>query len=107
MDNVTLVKQKVRMEEWAQQIRTCRESGSSVAGWCRENGINPKTYYYRLRKLREKACEQIPVPVSSFPERPGCNIIIRHEDGLTVEISDGISAETIGALIRAMRCCRN
>ena len=45
MDNVILVKQRVRMEEWAQQMRTCRESGSSVAGWCRENGSNPKTYW--------------------------------------------------------------
>ena len=40
------------MEDYARQ----QESGLTVRQWCRENGILPKTFYYRLRVLREEAC---------------------------------------------------
>jgi hypothetical protein len=40
------------MEDYARQ----QESGLTVKQWCKENGIIPKTFYYRLRVLREEAC---------------------------------------------------
>lgn len=38
----------------------------TVQRWCKENGINPKTYYYHMRKLREKCVASVPaiVPLS-------------------------------------------
>lgn len=33
------------------------DSGLSIRAFCAEKGICPKTYYYRLRKLREAALE--------------------------------------------------
>jgi hypothetical protein len=111
MDKVTLVKQEIAATQWAEQISLCRNSGLSVTSWCRENGINPKTYYYHLRKLREKACEQIPVPMVSIPACTGQSdsvplaaITVRDASGLTVGISDGTSAQTIAAVIRALKC---
>lgn len=47
-----------RLSEWTQMISQCRNSGMTVAAWCREHGISTKTYYYRLRRL----CEAIPEP---------------------------------------------
>lgn len=32
----------------------------TVQKWCEENGTNPKTYYYHLRKLREKCVASAP-----------------------------------------------
>ena len=49
---ITAVKQEVRMRDWAEQIEAQQTSGMTVQKWCEENGINPKTYYYHLRKLR-------------------------------------------------------
>ena len=51
--------QKVRLEQWAQVMRTRSESGESVRAWCASNDINEKTFYYWQRKLRQAACDQI------------------------------------------------
>lgn len=45
MDEIAIVKNQVQKAEWAERIRQCSESGLTVSEWCRENGINPKTYY--------------------------------------------------------------
>ena len=68
MDEIAIVKKQVMEAEWAERIRHCRESGLTVAEWCRQNSINPKTYYYHLRKIRKEICEQIPVPVMTVME---------------------------------------
>jgi hypothetical protein len=104
MDKVTLVKSEIRAAEWSEQIHACKNSGIPVLQWCRENGINLKTYYYHLRKLREKVCEQIPVAVSSQQEKTGASVIVRDTSGVFAEIADGTSAATIEAVIRALKC---
>ena len=60
---ITAVKQEVRMRDWAEQIEAQQTSGMTVQKWCEENGINPKTYYYHLRKLREKRVASAPAIV--------------------------------------------
>ncbi|WP_423252437.1 IS66 family insertion sequence element accessory protein TnpA [Vibrio vulnificus] len=35
-------------EEWATMIRTQRESGLSVAKFCRQNNINQQAFYRKL-----------------------------------------------------------
>lgn len=57
MDQVSLVKADVRKSQWAEIIKACQRSGMTVKAWCLENGINIKSYYYRLRKLREELCD--------------------------------------------------
>ena len=78
---ITAVKQEVQLRDWAAQIAAQQASGMTVQKWCAENGINPKTYYYHLRKLREKCVASAPaivpfgVPkytssmVSKYPKR--------------------------------------
>ena len=56
MDEIAIVKKQVQKAEWTERIRKCSESGLTVSEWCRENGINLKTYYYHLRKLRKEIC---------------------------------------------------
>ncbi len=59
MDQIAIVKERVRREEWAERVRLCSKSGLTVSEWCKQNNINPKTYYYHLRKFRREICEQI------------------------------------------------
>lgn len=101
MDEIALIREQVRNAEWTERIRQCRESGLTVTEWCRENSINPKTYYYHLRKLRKEICEQIPVPVMTVPEtNPSVKI---HIGDVTAEITEGISEQMMTSLIRAIR----
>ncbi len=51
----SLVAAKVRLQEWALQIRACqdRPAGMKVQEWCDQQGISKHCYYYRLNKVRE------------------------------------------------------
>ena len=54
---IRTVKRQLMLEEWEKQVIDCRSSGLTVQEWCRQNGVNDKTYYYRLRQVREKCLE--------------------------------------------------
>ena len=51
-----------RMEQWATMISDRVESGTSVTGWCQENGVSQRVYYYRLRQVREYAADAYQSP---------------------------------------------
>ena len=76
---ISEVKQELRLREWSEQIERQQSSGLSVEQWCVENRINPKTYYYRLRRVREKCVAAQPsiVPIA-IPDECG-NIRNRKE----------------------------
>ena len=101
MDEIALAKKQVQKAELAERIRKCRESGLMIFEWCRENGINLKTYYYHLRKLRKEICEQIPVPVMTVPEESHSVKLSIGE--VTAEIPEGISKQMMTSLIMAMQ----
>ena len=101
MDEIAIVKKQVQQAEWAERMRKCRESGLTVTEWCQQNSINPKTYYYHLRKIRKEICEQIPVPVMTVPEE--CHSVKICIGEVTAEIPEGISEKTMTSLIRAIR----
>ena len=103
MDRVTLVKREDQAQEWSAKIQACRESGKNISAWCRENGIATKTYYYHLRKLREKLCEQIPVAVTEVTENPDSVITVSSGE-IRVEIRASAPREGIEAVIRALKC---
>ena len=37
--------------EWSRRVADCRSSGLSVARWCSEHSVNPKTYYNWQKKV--------------------------------------------------------
>ena len=51
---ITAVNQDVRQREWAEQLEAQQASGLTVPQWCAENGIQTKSFYNRLRKVREQ-----------------------------------------------------
>ena len=51
-----LVATQMRHRTWMEDYARQQESGLTVKQWCKENGIIPKAFYYRLRVLREEAC---------------------------------------------------
>ena len=101
MDKIAVIKKRLQKEEWSERIRQCRESGLTIAEWCRQNSINQKTYYYHLKKLRKELCEQIPVPVMTVSEI--CPTIKINIGDVTIEITENTSEQKITSLIRAIR----
>ncbi len=98
---ITTVKQEVRLRDWAAQIEAQQASGMTVQKWCDENGINPKTYYYHLRKLREKSVASAPAIVPlGLPKRT--SDIHIEKNGLQISLPPDISAETLIALVHEL-----
>ena len=58
---IQLAKNQVKLQNWAAELQTYNSSGMTVQQWCAENGISVKTYYYRLRKVREAMLSEIRV----------------------------------------------
>lgn len=52
--------QRRTADEQYQLIMECRSSGLSDYQWCTEHGINPGTFYNWVKRLRKKACYDIP-----------------------------------------------
>ena len=98
---VTTVKQQMKLREWAEQIEARRASGMTVQSWCAENGLNVKTYYYHLRKVREQCVESVPeiVPLT-MPQQTG-DIHIE-KNGLQISLPADISKETLIALVQEL-----
>ena len=98
---ITAVKQEVQLRDWSAQIEAQQASGLTVQQWCAENGINLKTYYYRLKKVREQFLDSSPsiVPLNV----PQQNADIRIEkNGLQISLPVSISPDTPLALVRSL-----
>ena len=106
MDKIAMVKKKIQLQNWSDKELTRQESGLTVTEWCRQEGISTNTYYYRLRKIRENLCKQIPVPVTEIKEKTETDhAAIRIVSGdLKVEISTDVPSEKIAVIIGALKC---
>ena len=72
MSEIMKIRQQVRLSQWSAMVREREDSGLSVKAYCEQVGIATKTYYYRLRRLREVAIKQTQLgavqPTTSQPE---------------------------------------
>ena len=98
---ITAVKQEVQLRDWAAQIAAQQASGMTVQRWCEENGIKPKTYYYHLRKFREKCVASAPAIVPLSVPKCTSNILIE-KNGLQISLPTDISADTLIALVQEL-----
>ena len=59
MNEITKIKNEVKLKQWDEMIQQRNESGLTVTDWCKQNGINLKTYYYRHKRVRQAVCNEI------------------------------------------------
>ena len=69
MDKIAMVKKEIQLQNWSDKEIARQESGLTVTEWCRQEKISTSAYYYRLRRIRENLCEQIPVAVTEITEK--------------------------------------
>ncbi len=98
---ITTVKHEVRLREWTAQIEAQQASGMTVQEWCAEKGINPKTYYYHLRKVREQCIASAPtiVPLSMPNQTKDIHI---NTNVLQITLPADISSETLVTLVHEL-----
>lgn len=112
MDKIAETKRAMRLREWTEMYRAYQASGKTVSEWCEEQGLSPKTFYYRLRKVREAALEDGEkheiVPLSPTPSALSMNNISCIKisgNGIAVELPENTSAETIIAILQGLKSC--
>ena len=98
---ITTIKRNVQLQEWTKQIKEQQESGMTVKAYCAQNGINIKTYYYHLRKVREQCLESEPAIVPVAVPRATSDIHIE-KNGLQISLPTNIAADTLIALIHEL-----
>ena len=108
---IRTVKRQFMLEEWKKQIIDCRSSGLPVKEWCRQNGVNDKTYYYRLRQVREKCPEARTEKAEKTSEQENIQAVVPlpmkstygeiqiEKNGLHILLPSDIAADTLLALV--------
>jgi len=106
------VARTIQLQEWATQIQERLGSGQGVREWSAQNHIAAKTYYYRLRRVREELLEDADSRNGMLPARPvfaalpaprtnGAAVTVRIGKN-TAEIADGADGDTIERVLRVL-----
>lgn len=108
MSKIASVKNEVKLRQWEEMVQCRTESGLTVTDWCTENGINIKTYYYRLRRVREAMCSDVKtheiVPITPEPEPEESNDRIEIIVGKArIIVPDKFNSETLRQVIEVLR----
>ena len=112
MNEIIEIRKQVRLSQWSKMVREREESGLSIREFCagkaispKGKAISPKTYYYRLRKLRDAAIEdstpeivQVDIPEPFNPD----GIVIR-TNAATIEITGNADPETVRAAVSFLK----
>ena len=113
MDEIAEAKKQVKLRNWQMMYSEYQASGKAVRRWCAEQNLSTKTFYYRLRKLREavikqeqheivlvKACDE----ETHAPTANASTIRITSR-GITAELPQDISPELLTALLKGLSSC--
>ena len=108
MNEIAKIKNEVNLKHWAEMVRQRNESGLSVSQWCLENGINQKTYYYRLNRVRKALCGEVEtheiVPVGIEPDIAASHEQISLSVGnVVVSLPDDFNADPLKRLLELLR----
>lgn len=103
-NEIIAIKTEVRERNWVMLVRECQQSGLSVKAWCEQNGIKASTYYARLRKLREKVCQES-VPLESSEQAKKTSEIKITSGDIVVNLPSDVACETLTKILTALRSC--
>lgn len=117
MDKIAEVKQVVRHENWKRMYEEYQRSGMKVNDWCVMQGLSVKTFYYRLKVIREEMLNETDkhdiVPVMKYKnEMPADKSTVQSDEkihitgnGVEIELPATISVELMTVILRGMRSC--
>ena len=105
------------LQLWRGRVMECRNSGKTIAVWCKENGINIKTYYFWQKRVWDKETQtlvqgepnQLPqtqavqfAQVNLGMESPSDADIVIRKDDWTVEIRNTANPALLSTVLQAV-----
>ena len=113
MNGIMEIRRQVRLSQWGAMVRERVESGLRVQAYCEQVGIAAKTYYYRLRRLREAVGEQTRseaaqpelvrfTPPAEYAVGQAQRIVIKTAD-TTIEIPVNARPDVVAAAVSFLR----
>ena len=119
MNEIMEIRQQVRLNQWSAMVQEREDSGLSVKAFCKQAGIATKTYYYRLRRLREAAIKQTQMgtvqtttsqpelvqftPPTGYISDPAPRSIVIRTSSTTVEIPMNTNPEVVAAAVSFLK----
>jgi hypothetical protein len=94
--------------QWQRHVEAWRESGLSQAGYCRQQGLNPKTLSTWARRALpiDKSAPLEIIAVQVTPSVPSViadtNLILRLGHGTHLELSTAVSPHWLAELLRCL-----
>ena len=113
MNEIVQSKTQARLRNWQMMYSEYSESGVTVRRWCAEKNISTKTFYYRLRKLREAAITQEQHEIVAL-NNAACGSKQSSENpktiritgrGIIAELPQDISPELLTAILKGLSSC--
>ncbi|MFZ2168116.1 MAG: IS66 family insertion sequence element accessory protein TnpB [Methylococcaceae bacterium] len=93
---------------WQRHVKAWRESGLSQADYCRQQGINPKTFSAWARRAlpidKNTPLDVVSVQVAPSPPAAEADAIImlRFSHGAQLELSTAVSPRWLAELLRCL-----
>ncbi len=96
---------KDKREHWRVHSEAWQESGQTQGEYCKQHGLNLKTFSYWRRRLKPESTTvrlvQLPAGTLRKPQESTLRVLI---DGrYTVEVSDAFNSATLGRVIEVLR----
>ena len=97
MNELMDIRRQCRLNQWSMMVQEREDSGLSIRAYCEQKGIGVKTYYYRLKKLREAAVEltQPEIVQVEAPEILEQKSIVIQSGNTSIEIPGNANPETV------------
>lgn len=90
-------------EEWRRVIAEYRSSKETVNTFCIRHKINSSTLYYQLAKEKESQPGPVKIlPVVSPIKKPGSNVELLLQRGMSLRFSPDASAHYVADIIKAL-----
>ena len=105
------------LQLWRGRVMECRNSGKTIAVWCKENGINIKTYYFWQKRVWDKETQtliqsgQNQLPQAQAVQFAQVNLgmetssdadIVIRKDDWTVEIRNTANPALLSTVLQAV-----
>ena len=115
MDEISEVKKAIRHENWKRMYDNYQNSGMTVKEWCTAQGIPVKTFYYRLKVIRqtlvkENETQEI-VPITARDDKSQAIIGSTNADdkihitgnGIDIRLPMNISLELMSVILQEIQ----
>lgn len=112
--DVNKVSREMKLRQWMETIKACRESDMTVKQWCKEHSLVESHYYYYLKKIRTIACDSVvkettqdvpaivPVPVT-VQSASNHSVAARfHKGDLEIEVTNDISSDILLSILKQL-----